>query len=389
MALLAACSNSGYSGTIAPSGVTPNSQMRLAKSAVGPDAVVEFVYVTNADSNDVSAYSIKATSGALTPIKGSPFKAGTFPAGVAVDPTGEFAYVTNTSSSNVSAYSVNASSGALTSVKGSPFEAGDGPEGVAVDPNGKFVYVADFGYPSSPGVSAYTIDVTSGALTPVKGSPFRIGDFPWGVAIDPTGKYVYVTDAGSGSAGFVSGYSVKKTSGALTPVKGSPFAADPVPQEVTVDPTGKFAYVVDDSSGAVSAYTIDVTSGALTPVKGSPFAAGSEPEGVAVDPTGKFAYVSNAASNTVSAYSINATSGALTPIKGSPFAAGNDPTAIAIDPAGEFLYVTNFTNVSGYSINASSGALKKVKGSPFGTGKGPISIATCGVKGGKCIPPPL
>ena len=46
---------------------------------------------------------------------------------MAVDPTGKFAYVANYGSNNVSAYTIDATSGALKKVKGSPFAAGTGP----------------------------------------------------------------------------------------------------------------------------------------------------------------------------------------------------------------------------------------------------------------------
>ena len=84
----------------------------------------------------------------------------------------------------------------------------------------------------------------------------------------------------------------------------------------------------------------DVTSGALAPVKGSPFAAGIEPNSVAVAPDGKFAYVPNIDTANVSAYAIDATSGALTPVKGSPFAAGSYPCCVAVAPNGKFAYVS-------------------------------------------------
>ncbi len=93
--------------------------------------------------------------------------------------------------------------------------------------------------------------------------------------------------------------------------------------------TPKFAYVVNEGSGNVSAYTIDGTTGALSPITGSPFAAESAPLGVAVDPSGKFAYVTNQSHN-VSAYTIDGTTGALSPITGSPFAAGGSPFFVAI-----------------------------------------------------------
>src|SRR5260370_41817202 len=78
----------------------------------------------------------------------------------------------------------------------------------------------------------------------------------------------------------------------------------------TTNKVPKFAYVANENSSNVSAYTIDHTTGALTSVPGSPFAAGSLPSSVAVDPSGNFAYVANCGSNNVSAYSIDSTSAA-------------------------------------------------------------------------------
>jgi len=83
------------------------------------------------------------------------------------------------------------------------------------------------------------------------------------------------------------------------------------PLSVTVDPTGKFAYVANTGSNTVSAYTIDAKTGAFTEVTGSPFAAGTAPISVTVDPAGKSAYVENTGSNTVSVYTIDARTGAL------------------------------------------------------------------------------
>ena len=58
--------------------------------------------------------------------------AGSKPEGpVGVDPEGKFAYVANLGSNNVSAYTIDANTGALTMVAGSPFGAGSKPVGVA------------------------------------------------------------------------------------------------------------------------------------------------------------------------------------------------------------------------------------------------------------------
>src|SRR5260221_873351 len=69
----------------------------------------QFVYVVNNASNNVSAYSIGA-NGALTPVPGSPFAAGTFPFSMAVDPTGKFAYVANLGGNNGTAFCINVKS---------------------------------------------------------------------------------------------------------------------------------------------------------------------------------------------------------------------------------------------------------------------------------------
>ena len=356
---------------------------------------VHFAYVANSTSSDISAYAINASSGSLTQLSGSPFYDcyHCYPWGVAVDPTGKFAYVANhgygepDNPGNVYAYAINAKSGTLTQIQGSPFAAGTGPAGVAVDPTGKFAYVTN---DNSDNLSAYAINTSDGALKHVKGSPFKAGRQPWGVAIDPKGKFVYVTNAGCYSyKGCVSTYVINASSGALTQVKGSPFPAGHFPYSVAIDPTGKFAYVANHGSmsygpGNVSAYAINARTGALTQVHGSPFKAGDYPQDVAIDPTGKFAYVTNSGvcfnrarnSYCVYGYTIDASSGALKKVNGSPFKAGNLAYSVAIDPDGKFVYVTNFDgwNISAYAIERSSGALKKLKGQ-VKTGVTPAAIA--------------
>jgi len=72
----------------------------------------KFVYVANANSNNVSMYTIDATTGALTSTGTIP--AGTLPKSVTVDPSGKFAYVANNFSNSISMYTINATTGALT-----------------------------------------------------------------------------------------------------------------------------------------------------------------------------------------------------------------------------------------------------------------------------------
>ena len=260
--------------------------------SVTVDPLGRFAYVVNTCRSashcrfgNVSAYTINSSTGALRAVAGSPFPAGSAPLSVTVDSSGQFAYVLNYCDSScavgtVSAYTINSSTGVLTAVAGSPFATGNGPRSVTVDPSGQFAYVANG---EADTVSAYTINSSTGALSAIAGSPFAAGDFPDSVTVDPSGRFAYVANSGD----TVSAYTISSSTGALRAVSGSPFAAGTFPDSVTADPSGRFAYVVselsfDCSAGTVSAYTIDSSTGALSAVAGSPFAAGGGPYSVAI-----------------------------------------------------------------------------------------------------------
>ncbi len=273
----------------------------------------KFVYVTNPgdawvpDAGSVATYSIDATTGALTStgtINGN-CPGLCYPASLVADPSGKFAYsansgwnVANSGSNDVSMYTIDATTGALKSI--GSIATGADPASIAVDPSGKFVYVANFG---SNDVSMYSIDATTGTLTS-KGT-IAAGRYPVSVAVDPSGKFAYVANSGSND---VSMYSIDATTGALTSIGSIAAGADPA--SVAVDPSGKFAYAVNSSSNNVSMYTINATTGALTSL--GTIAAGLTPSSIAIHPSGKFAYVTNSASNDVSMYSIDSATGALT-----------------------------------------------------------------------------
>ena len=165
-----------------------------------PFSRAQFAYVASNGSDSVSGYTIDPNTGALTAIAGSPFPAGSFPVSVAVDPSGKFAYVANNSpfsggNGNVSGYTIDPNTGALTAIADSPFPAGAGPASVAVDPSGKFAYVTNAPFSSGTGnVSGYTIDPNTGALTAIAGSPFPAGAGPVSVAVDPSGRFAYVAN---------------------------------------------------------------------------------------------------------------------------------------------------------------------------------------------------
>jgi 6-phosphogluconolactonase len=408
----------------------------VSEGAVTVDPSGRFAYVNNF-SNSISAFTINASTGQLTPVPGSPFAALGDPQAVTVDPSGRFAYVPNGTDNNVLAYTIDGATGALTPIAGSPFAAGQDVASVAIDPSGRFAYVGNVEDDDNKGdVSAYTINSTTGALTPIAGSPFLSGSGGGVLAAAPSGEFGYVLGlAPSQPPGThqITAFSINATSGAPTEVAGSPFTlGEPSNGTMVMAPSGKFIYVLGDNIGdLIQALSVNPTTGALTPVPGSPFATDIEPSSAVADPNGKllyvtnagsndvwtytiadngaltflntarakvqdvagslaivggsasvtytpkFAYVINGSTNNISAYTINASNGHLAAVSGSPFATGALPVSVAVDPSGRFAYVANENgdSVSAYTINSSSGALTPISGSPFAAGNGPVSVA--------------
>jgi 6-phosphogluconolactonase (cycloisomerase 2 family) len=333
---------------------------------------------------DVGAYTVDAKTGAITIVTGSPFTSG-FSAGIcpdlaAADPKGMLLFVPDACNSNIAAFTIDSKTGGLTPVTGSPFAAGTisfNVEQPVVDPSAKFLYVPEdgghiLGFNIGPG----------GALTAITGSPFAAGGNNETVVVHPNGKFLYAADGnnvGNVPGPSISGFSIDATSGALTAVTGSPFALADVPKFLAIDRTGKYLYVTAPESDTVLAFSIDTSTGALTQLTGSPFASGGlNPQDIAVSPDGKFVFVANngdvdtATNGSVSAFALNASTGALTAVAGSPFTAGPNPKRLAVDPSGKYLYATNedSDNMSAFSINAGSGVLTAITGSPFATNVG-------------------
>lgn len=383
----------GGSGALSiASTVRTRPQAAALALSMGTSAVTytpTHAYVANLSSNNVSGFSVDQVAGVLSSVTGSPFATGTGPFGIAADPLGKFVYVG--ANNGVSAYSVDSATGGLVAVPGSPFGSGLAPAGVpAVDPSGRFLYVPS---PFINGiVSAYQIDPSTGALAPIAGSPFPAANGPVAVAVDPSGRFAYVANEGSGTVGGVcppatpcgvSAYAIDHLTGALTQIAGSPFPAGPEPSGLAIVPSGRFLYVANQSMDTTWEFAIDAVTGAVTNIGATPPPAEGAGVAVAVEVNGKFVYVvaehGSLPASIVEAYSIDQKTGTLSEIPTSPFSTGNIPFSVAGDISGNFLYVASQGDgVSAYIVDSGSGALTPVIGSPFSAGSAPISVTTTG-----------
>jgi 6-phosphogluconolactonase len=349
--------------------LTPLADTGIASGGTNPVGLVaapnqKLIYVINqsAPTSNVAPFSI-GTDGKLyaLPVTNvvqntSGTIVGTTPTAVTIDPTGSFLFVTflyvngytsaNPGPGGVAVFPIN-SDGTL----GSPvmngtlpyFPAGDNPSGIVVTPKTtlatRYVYVIDQEKPSSGSPNGvlltYVENTSTGALTLVPGpvpsgpvSGIGAGTTPAGVAEDPTGSYLYVTDETTNElyAFLANG----ATTGVPQAIVSSPYSTGDFPEGVTVDPRGLYVYTANYGSSTVGAYAINQSTGALSSVAGSTgVSVATGPSCVTIEPAlGIYLYTSNNLDNSVSGEKLNANTGALSEIQGSQFPTSALPTCI-------------------------------------------------------------
>ena len=325
----------------------------------------KFAYVTNSADNTVSAYAIDPASGVLAAATPPTAPTGTNPYSVTVDPSGQFAYVANSNADTVSAYSIDSGSGALTAV--ASIATGDFPISVTVHPSGKFAYTVNQGVGATGNtISAYSINTNTGALSAMDAdgttgtqATIATGTLPYAITVDPTGKFAYVANYTSNT---ISAYTINPITGALTSVGTASGTTGTGPSSIAIDPTGKCALVANNNSNNVESYIIDSATGVLAVVTTTTVVPGRAPRSIAVDPaSGLYAYVANAGSGDVSAFSVDSSTCAIASISAdaagpSTIAAGTTPFSVNVDPSGQFVYVANFgsTDLQGAVITNGS-----------------------------------
>ncbi len=113
-------------------------------------------------------------------------------------------------------------------------------------------------------VTAYAYD-SNGILTELA-APLPVGVQPESVAVDPSGRFLYVANTGDGT---VTAFNISPTLGTLAligTVPASGAASVTSSTAVSVDPSGQFVYVVNGDAPTISAFSINQTSGALNAI---------------------------------------------------------------------------------------------------------------------------
>ena len=317
--------------------------------------------------------SLDPTSGAPTPLPSSPVDVAGSLHGVAVGADGKFLFVA-AEPDRIDTYPI-AADGSLPAEPSSsaPVDDDNLLLAIALDPLGRFAYGLS---PFSKSIYAFSVEPSTGVLTP-SAEPLLVGSAPDHrgpafAAVDPTGRFVYVTQlpVGPSPDDGIRGYRVDPTSGELTELANSPFADGNVAAGALVfRPDGKFLF---SSGGGVNAFAID-DDGNLGLVEGSPFSLDVQSDpwapNIAIDPQGKLLYVTNfGPTRHVTGFAIDALSGALEPVPGTPITTAA-PYSLALGPGGRVLYVGDDNGeISAFKVHRPSGRLSALENSPFPVG---------------------
>jgi 6-phosphogluconolactonase (cycloisomerase 2 family) len=351
---------------IAPQAVGNQVKVVCVDLASGPLALVANSGSGNG-SNGLSIYRANATSGVLSAIGNA--DTGSSPSAVAVlhNTNGSYAYVANFGSGSLSSFSIDSATGNLTPIPlGSPTTSS--PYGIAVDPLGRFLWVVSYNGSPNNTVSAFSVG-SNGALS-ASGAPLPTSSYARVVAVHPSGNFVFVASEISHD---IKVYSANASNGTLTLLPGTMAYSVVTPNSMTFDPSGHYLYVAD-GSGSVVGFTVDVSNGFLS--LPSYYAAPRQTTSVAVHPNGRYLYVVGNGDQDIWLYAIRANNGALEGLGTGTVSTGTGPQSIAIDSSGSHLYVTNggSNDVSAFSISSADGTLTSL-GATVPAGSAPQGIA--------------
>ncbi|MBI1375111.1 MAG: beta-propeller fold lactonase family protein [Phycisphaera sp.] len=281
----------------------------------------------------------------------------TNPSFVAISPDRKHVYAVNEVSNfdgkplgAVTAFAIDASTGGLTQLN-QRSSGGAGP--CYVIAAGGNAYVANYGGGS---VACLPINADGslgegGSVIQHEGSSVHNGHptppHAHSINVDAAGRFAIAADAGIDKL-FVYRIGAEAK---LTP-NDPPFTAAAVgagPRHFAFHPSGKFAYVINETNRTVTAYAYDANAGTLTELQTlttvpADVTKGSTAE-VRVHPSGRFLYGSNRGHDSIAVYAIDPATGRLT-AKGQVPTGGKTPRNFGVDPTGRYLLAANQDSAS-------------------------------------------
>ena len=286
---------------------------------------------------------------------------GANPSFMSSDPLRRILYVADEEAGTIVTLRFDAKGGVTTLAP--PVEAGGGPTHI-VARDGR-VMVANYVQGT---VVVYAI-AANGTVKPQALQTLTPGKNAHQVAIDPTGRFVYVPCLGSDH---IAQYVIDKTGLRENGIVKT--AAKAGPRHLAFHPARPLAFGLNELDSTLQVYAI-ANDGRLSPV-GAPVS--MLPEGfkgtnsaaeLQVSRDARYLYASNRGHDSIVQLEIDPTSGALTPLRFTPVA-GEKPRHFIIDASGKWLIAAHEKSdtVAVFTIDQRDGKLTQVAGKHVGEG---------------------
>jgi 6-phosphogluconolactonase len=197
---------------------------------------------------------------------------------------------------------------------------------VAFDPAGKFAFVPTLGLDQVQQLKLGPDGMLSANSPPNVASAGKAG--PRHMSVHPSGKLAFVINE---TASTITSYAISAT-GALSPLGSSstlPQGAtgESYGQHIKLSPDGHFLYGSNVGHDSLAVFSVDQNSGALSWLQDQA-SGGAWPRDFDVDPNGELLVAANRDSNSLAVFKIGS-DGKLTPL-GQPTTVPDQPTAVVI-----------------------------------------------------------
>ncbi len=284
----------------------------------------EHVYAVNENGKDdngggVSAYRFNKATGILT-LLNTQLSGGDYPCFAEVDKTGRWLFVGNYGSGTLTLFPITAD-GSLGTAKLTIKHQGSGPDtsrqasphvhSTNLTPDNKWLLVGDLGIDK---IMIYSFNAETGDLKPADSPSAEslAGSGPRHIAFAPSAPYLYLIEELKGN---ITTYhyqdgklkQLQRTATTKKGTKGFPGSAD-----IHVSPDGRFLYATNRGDfDNIATYKIDQQTGLLTSIEFQSVM-GKNPRNFSIDPSGNYLLVANQSSDDIVLFKRDAKTGKLT-----------------------------------------------------------------------------
>lgn len=312
-----------------------------------------FVYVSNADSGEISVLALDESRGTLATVQTVAALGTVMP--LAVNPERRRLYAARRNEPwSVLAFSIDPGDGHLTPVGEAPLP--QSMAHIAVDGSGRWLFSASY-HGNLLSLSPIDAEGRPGAAMQV----IPTGPKAHAMRAAPGNRFVYATSLGGG---MVMQFGFDAATGELTPLDPRDLAVrrGAGPRHLACRPDGRFVYLLNELDASVDVLAVDPATGALRCVQsvstlppgfaGEPWAAE-----LRLTPDARLLYTSERRASTLAGFAVDAATGRLSALGHWPTQA--QPRGFAIAPSGRWLTAAGQLShaVGVHAIDAVSGAL--------------------------------